>query len=91
MSESEEGKSGSASSEAEDSDAEEEIPELLVTSREKRWNAGRKMAQLLDGEESIDEFYQSAYGGFNEVGLYQEVSYLVKNRYRPNELPPASA
>ncbi|ESO86561.1 hypothetical protein LOTGIDRAFT_95101, partial [Lottia gigantea] len=35
--------------------------------REKRSNAGSKMAKLLNDEEE-DEFYQTTYGGFNEEG-----------------------
>ena len=38
----------------------------LATTREKRKNAGLKMAKLLDEEEE-DEFYKTAYGGFQEV------------------------
>lgn len=38
----------------------------LATSREKRSNAGSKMAQLLNNEEE-DEFYQTCYGGFAEI------------------------
>lgn len=38
----------------------------LVTQRERRKNAGSKMAKLLDEEEE-DDFYKTAYGGFNEV------------------------
>lgn len=38
----------------------------LATSREKRQNAGSKMAKLLNEEEE-DDFYKTAYGGFNEV------------------------
>jgi len=35
----------------------------MVLSREKRPNAGAKMADLLN-KEDCDEFYQSTYGGF---------------------------
>lgn len=38
----------------------------LATTREKRKNAGLKMAKLLDEEEE-DDFYKTAYGGFQEV------------------------
>lgn len=40
----------------------------LATTREKRKNAGLKMAKLLDEEEE-DEFYKTAYGGFQEVDV----------------------
>ncbi|RNA08325.1 vacuolar sorting-associated 72 -like protein [Brachionus plicatilis] len=43
----------------------------LVTSRERRRNAGSKMAQLLNQEEE-DDFYKTAYGGFNEAEDDQE-------------------
>ncbi|GFQ95285.1 vacuolar protein sorting-associated protein 72 homolog [Trichonephila clavata] len=36
---------------------------MLCTTREKRANAGSKMASLLENEDA-DDFYQSAYGGF---------------------------
>jgi vacuolar protein sorting-associated protein 72 len=38
----------------------------LAISREKRANAGSKMAQLLNNEEE-DEFYATCYGGFAEA------------------------
>lgn len=40
----------------------------LAATREKRNNAGAKMASLLEAEEE-DEFYKTTYGGFNEVFL----------------------
>jgi vacuolar protein sorting-associated protein 72 len=43
----------------------------LVTERERRKNAGSKMAKLLNDEDD-DEFYKSAYGGFNESEDDQE-------------------
>lgn len=43
-----------------------QITMSLATSREKRSNAGSKMAQLLNNEEE-DEFYQTCYGGFAEI------------------------
>ncbi|VDO34920.1 unnamed protein product, partial [Onchocerca flexuosa] len=46
----------------------EESVELMVTTREKRSNAGNKMAQLLESAEQEDEFYKNTYnGGFLEV------------------------
>ena len=38
----------------------------LASEREKRVNAGSKMAKLIDNEEE-DEFYSTIYGGFAEV------------------------
>lgn len=38
----------------------------LATAREKRVNAGARMAKLIDNEEE-DEFYATCYGGFSEV------------------------
>lgn len=43
----------------------------LVTGRERRMNAGSKMSQLLNQEEE-DDFYKTAYGGFNEADDDQE-------------------
>lgn len=37
----------------------------LASSRERRANAGNKMAKLMDEEEE-DDFYKTTYGGFNE-------------------------
>ncbi|KAK0183160.1 hypothetical protein PV327_001227 [Microctonus hyperodae] len=38
----------------------------MASTREKRANAGNKMAKLLDEEEE-DDFYKTTYGGFEEV------------------------
>lgn len=38
----------------------------LALQRSRRQNAGSKMAKLIDNEEE-DEFYKTAYGGFNEI------------------------
>lgn len=38
----------------------------LALEREKRQNAGSRMAKLLNEEEE-DDFYKTAYGGFVEV------------------------
>jgi len=38
----------------------------MAATRERRGNAGNKMARLLDDEE-VDEFYQETYGGFTET------------------------
>ena len=39
----------------------------IAQGRERRANAGSKMAKLLDEEEEEDEFYKTAYGGFDEI------------------------
>ena len=39
----------------------------LATQRARRPNAGSKMAKLMNQEEEEEEFYKTAYGGFNEV------------------------
>lgn len=38
----------------------------MAASRERRGNAGNKMAKLLDEEEE-DDFYKTSYGGFEET------------------------
>lgn len=38
----------------------------MAASREKRSNAGSKLAKLLNEEEE-DEFYKTTYGGFDEI------------------------
>ncbi len=38
----------------------------LASSRSRRNNAGQRMSNLINDEEDND-FYKSAYGGFNEV------------------------
>ena len=40
--------------------------ESLAAGREKRCNAGNKMASLLEAEDE-DDFYKTTYGGFTEV------------------------
>lgn len=47
----------------------------LATTREKRKNAGLKMAKLLDEEEE-DDFYKTAYGGFQEVARFSKSLFL---------------
>lgn len=55
----------------------EENVELMVTTREKRSNAGNKMAQLLESAEQEDEFYKNTYDGrFLEV-----VSFLFSMKF----------
>lgn len=43
------------------------MDESLAAKRERRANAGSRMAAMLDKEE--DDFYKSTYGGFYEVML----------------------
>ena len=38
----------------------------MAATRDKRSNAGSKMASLLEAEDE-DDFYKTTYGGFNEV------------------------
>lgn len=38
----------------------------MASNRERRANAGNKMAKLLNEEEE-DDFYKTTYGGFDEV------------------------
>ena len=38
----------------------------MAAARERRGNAGSKMAKLLNEEEE-DDFYKTTYGGFEEV------------------------
>lgn len=38
----------------------------MAASRERRHNAGNKIARLLDEEEE-DDFYKTSYGGFQDV------------------------
>ena len=47
----------------------------LATGRERRQNAGAKMTKLLNEEEDEDEFYKTAYGGFEEQGEDNEFEF----------------
>jgi vacuolar protein sorting-associated protein 72 len=38
----------------------------MAASRERRSNAGTKIARLLNEEEDEDDFYKTQYGGFTE-------------------------
>lgn len=52
-----------------------------MAGRERRSNAGNRMAKLLDDEEE-DEFYKTTYGGFEEVHEdrdYMQVYFNVHN------------
>ena len=46
----------------------------MAASRSKRHNAGKNIGKLLDQELDADDFYKTAYGGFEETledGVYQ--------------------
>ena len=47
---------------------------VMAASRSKRHNAGKNIGKLLDQELDADDFYKTAYGGFEETledGVYQ--------------------
>lgn len=46
----------------------------MASARERRANAGNKMAKLLNEEEE-DDFYKTTYGGFDETE--QDHDYLL--------------
>lgn len=51
----------------------------MAATREKRANAGNKMARLLNEEEE-DDFYKTTYGGFDEVEQdhdYMFVTFII--------------
>jgi len=48
----------------------------LAATREKRQNAGTKMASLLEAEDE-DDFYKTTYGGFNEVNYIISISIII--------------
>lgn len=39
----------------------------MAATRERRANAGAKIAHLLNEEEEVDDFYKDTYGGFTET------------------------
>lgn len=39
----------------------------MAATRERRANAGNKLAKVLNEEEQDEEFFKTAYGGFTEV------------------------
>ena len=46
----------------------------MAASRSKRHNAGKNIGKLLDQEVDADDFYKTAYGGFEDTledGVYQ--------------------
>lgn len=50
----------------------------MALNRDRRSNAGSKMAKLLDEEEE-DDFYKTTYGGFEEVE--QDHDYMLMSIY----------
>lgn len=44
----------------------------MATDRPKRANAGRNISKLLEQEEMKDEFYSTAYGGFQDISEDEE-------------------
>ena len=54
----------------------------MAATREKRSNAGSKMARLLDDEDE-DEFYKTTYGGFSEVTVKIISSHLHLKKIGP--------
>lgn len=48
----------------------------MAATREKRANAGNKMARLLNEEEE-DDFYKTTYGGFDEVDQDHDYMFVV--------------
>lgn len=48
----------------------------MAATREKRANAGNKMARLLNEEEE-DDFYKTTYGGFDEVEQDNDYMYVI--------------
>ena len=44
----------------------------MAAERSRRVNAGSNIAKLIDEDEKQDDFYQTAYGGFEEVAVDEE-------------------
>ena len=51
---------------------------MAALERPRRAHAGRNIARLLDQEEVADEFYKTAYGGFEEEDADNE--YEVRSK-----------
>ena len=47
------------------------VPKMALD-RPRRANAGRYISRLIDQEQETDEFYQTAYGGFDEASGDEE-------------------
>lgn len=50
----------------------------MAATREKRANAGNKMARLLNEEEE-DDFYKTTYGGFDEVDQDHDYMFVASS------------
>ena len=50
----------------------EETDPSLAESRPRRARAGRNIGKLIDQEQDGDDFYKSAYGGFEEESADEE-------------------
>ena len=44
----------------------------MAAQRSRRANAGRNIGKLLDQEQDADDFYKTAYGGFDEASGDEE-------------------
>lgn len=44
----------------------------MAAQRSRRTNAGSNIAKLLDQEQDADDFYKTAYGGFDEASGDEE-------------------
>ena len=64
------------SEESNSSSSEEDQIESMALSREKRVNAGNRMARLLEAEDE-DDFYKTTYGGFEEVSYQLGFLWLI--------------
>lgn len=54
------------------------LPQIYVEmDRPRRAKAGSNMGRLIEQEETADEFYQTAYGGFEEASGDEEYEVMV--------------
>ena len=61
--------------------AAEETEKSLAASRPHRALAGRNIGKLIDQEQEGDEFYKSAYGGFEEESEDEAYEVTKKSNY----------
>lgn len=52
----------------------------MALQRERRANAGNKMAKLLNEEEE-DEFYKTTYGGFNDAEVDNDYKFVYLEKH----------
>lgn len=50
----------------------------MAAERERRVNAGRNISKLIEQEITGDEFYQTAYGGFEEASEDEEYQVSIQ-------------